>query len=321
MTTSPTQETLFPFQRPPVDPRMRARWLATRRSEGRRRLRAVGVLAVIVVLGAAGLGVLESPLLSVAHLNLRGARHESAAQVRMVAGMPRGRHMISVDPEVAARRLETLPWVASATVRRHWPDSVTVAIDERVAVAQVAVASGSGPAPFPVTGAVPAAGPGRTGLVDATGRVLSWASAPVPGLPALLGAGTAGIPGSWLPGTGGGRGRTGTHVEAPGSGVAALLAVAALLPAPLVSDVRDLDDSGGVLTATVGISGPPQTGSGAASVPIGPYVLVILGDTSRLADKVVALQAITTEVDLSHVTAIDLRVPARPVLTGTPQPR
>jgi hypothetical protein len=299
---------------------MRARWLAARRSEGRRRLRAVGALGLIAVLGAACLGVLESPLLSVAHVSLRGARHESVAQVRAVAGLTRGRHMISVDPPAAARRLETLPWVASATVSRHWPDSVAVVIDERVAVAQVAVAPASRSAPSPVAGAGPTAVPGRMGLVDATGRVLSWVSTAVPGLPTLVGGGTAGVPGTWLSGAGSGPGRAGFPPEAPASGVPALLAVVALLPAPVASDVHRLDDAGGVLSALVGVSGSTTTTPGVASAPGGPSVTVILGDTSQLADKVVALQSILAQVDLTQVGAIDLRVPARPALTGTPRP-
>ena len=52
----------------------------------------------------------------------------------------------------------------------------------------------------------------------------------------------------------------------------------------------------------------------------GPMVPVIFGDTTQLSAKVVALQTLLAQVNLTAVTSIDLRVPGRPVLTGTPRP-
>jgi len=47
---------------------------------------------------------------------------------------------------------------------------------------------------------------------------------------------------------------------------------------------------------------------------------VTFGDSTQLGAKVVALRTIVDQVDLTDVTGIDLQVPGRPVLTGSPQP-
>jgi cell division protein FtsQ len=46
--------------------------------------------------------------------------------------------LISVDPDPAAARVETLPFIASARVIRHWPDAVTIAVTERIPVTAMA---------------------------------------------------------------------------------------------------------------------------------------------------------------------------------------
>lgn len=322
-----TPGSVLPRQRPPVDPRMRRRWVEARRADGRRRLRAASAVGVVVALGVGALAALESPLLSVAHVRLSGAQHESLAQVSAAAGLTSHRHMISVDAVAAAGQIERLPWVAKATVSRQWPDTVAVRVVERVVVAEVAAASSSaqpGAGDPGMTSAGAALGATQLGLVDATGRVLSWVSAPVPGLPTLVGVGTAGRPGTWLAGASSGPGHTAVGtVQSSSSGsvspglrsrTAALLALAALLPAPLAGEVRQLDDTGGVLTALVGAAGA------AIGMAPSPGVEVIFGDTSRLLDKVAALQTVLSQVDVAQVTRIDLRVPGRPALTGSPQP-
>jgi hypothetical protein len=123
-----------------------------------------------------------------------------------------------------------------------------------------------------------------------------------------------------------------------------LLSLSAFLPPPLGGDLAQLRVANGILTALVSPPAPPATGpagtpaagtpaagtpagkaplattAGAAAAPGGPVVPVIFGDASQLSAKVTALQTILAQVNLAAVTGIDLRVPDRPVLTGTPQP-
>src|SRR5207253_795999 len=70
--------------------------------------------------------------------------------------------MVALDEAAAAHRIERLPWVANARVRRRWPNTVSIQVRERAPAASV-----------------PAAG-GGWALVDDRGHVL----APVPSAPA-----------------------------------------------------------------------------------------------------------------------------------------
>ena len=76
--------------------------------------------------------------------------------------------------------MEALPWVAHATVTRHWPDGITVVVDERVPAAVVETP-----------------GHGAT-VVDGHGHVLTTASVAPPGTEVLSAPVTPGPPGSVL---------------------------------------------------------------------------------------------------------------------------
>jgi cell division protein FtsQ len=144
-----------------VDPRIRERWVAVRRAEGRRRLRILLVLLAVALVGTAAWVALASPLLDVDHIIVRGTVHTTPEQVASAAQIARGDAMIWVDDGAAASRVEALPWVRSAHVVRDWPGTVRITVTERTAAAWVQ--SGTGPA-----------------IVDGTGRVLDRvAAAPV----------------------------------------------------------------------------------------------------------------------------------------------
>lgn len=125
-----------------MDPRLRARRIEVKRQSGRRRLRWVVVVGVLlaVVLGAAG--ALVSPALDVDRVQVDGVYRTSPEQVREAAGIDVGAPLASVDEAGAAAGVAALPWVADADVRRRWPGTVVVEVRERVPVAVVATASG-----------------------------------------------------------------------------------------------------------------------------------------------------------------------------------
>ena len=203
--TGPPKAPPGPTQwKPPIDPRIRQRRIEVRRTEGRRRLRVILTLAALAVLALAGLGAARSPLLDVDHVRLTGAQHTTAAQVLSASHIHRGMAMVDIDSGGAARRIRALPWVRRATVRRAWPATVTIAVEERTPVAA-------------------APGAGGIALVDRQGRVLETGPAPPADHPLLLGLPPAGRPGSRL------QGRT-----------AELLAVAAAIPPPVVPRVAGL---------------------------------------------------------------------------------
>jgi cell division protein FtsQ len=157
----------------PIDPRIRARRIAVRRGEGRRRLRRLAVLAVVAAVLAVAAAVTRTPLLDVDQLTVVGAEHTSVAAIVTASHVHRGQPMTDVDMGRARRGIAALPWVRSVSVTRHWPATVVVRLTERTPAAVVAAGQG-------------AAGP-QWATLDQDGRVLEVAAAPTPGLARLGG--------------------------------------------------------------------------------------------------------------------------------------
>ncbi|MGH9120928.1 MAG: cell division protein FtsQ/DivIB, partial [Acidimicrobiales bacterium] len=184
---SPPTRVAPPLPRP--DPRMRARWVEVRRRKGRRRLRVVmAALALTTVVGG-GFAALHSPLLAVRHIQLTGGAGLTRAEVAAAAGVRSDTPMIDVSTGGAGRRIAALSLVATASVRRSWPDTLRIGISERQAVAEV-------------SHAVPGE-PNAVVLVDASGRVTTALASPRAGLISLSGvtlpAAAASHPvGAWL---------------------------------------------------------------------------------------------------------------------------
>ena len=203
-----------------IDPRFRQRRIDVKREEGRRRLRWLIAAAAVLSLVALGVGAFWSPLLAVRHIRVLGVDQTPPTAVLAAARLDRHPAMVDVDPARSAAAIERLPWVARAAITRHWPDSVTVAVSERVPVAVI------GPV-------------GDIGLVDVSGRVLAQAplGAHLPEVELEAAPGTAGSVGGPAPGP-------------PGSDVApgylAGLAAAAAMPPALVPRI---------LAIMVGING------------------------------------------------------------------
>ena len=166
--------------RPPIDPRLRARRIAVRRDEGRRRLRRVIALGVIALLVVMGVAITQSPLLDVDRITVAGTAHTSPDAIREASAIRVHQPMTSVDLDRARRGILALPWVQSVSVARKWPASVRVTVTERTPVA-----------------AVPA-GPAGFALVDRTGRVLDASAAPPTGFVVLMGVPPASSPGTTL---------------------------------------------------------------------------------------------------------------------------
>ncbi|HRW36607.1 MAG TPA: FtsQ-type POTRA domain-containing protein [Aquihabitans sp.] len=139
---------------PLIDPRLRDRRIEVARDRGRRRLRRVLALVAVLVVAGAALAATRSPLLDVDRVVVRGVTGDQADQVREASGVVRGDALVDVDPGAASRRIRQVPWVASATVVRRWPDGVELRVQARRPVA----VAGTG------TAAV---------QVDATGRALA----------------------------------------------------------------------------------------------------------------------------------------------------
>jgi len=96
--------------------RIRLRWL---------------LLAVVVVAAAsvlAGWLVWSSPVAAVTTVEVVGADAAVRARVEQAAAVPVGTPLARLDVDAVARRVESLPQVASAVVTRSWPHTVTVSV-------------------------------------------------------------------------------------------------------------------------------------------------------------------------------------------------
>jgi cell division protein FtsQ len=106
-----------------------------RRWSGLRVLLVLLGLALLLVL--AGWVLLRSSLFGVRHVAVdsSGARRVSAAQVRDAAGIVSGTPLLRLDSAAVIHRVEQIPAVRSASVRRDWPRGVVITVTERTPAA------------------------------------------------------------------------------------------------------------------------------------------------------------------------------------------
>jgi cell division protein FtsQ len=149
----------------PVDPRMRDRWVAQRRAEGRRRLRILVGIAAFASVAIIAFVVAHSSLLGVDTITVHGNARVSAEQVRAAAAIAPGAPLLFLDTGAVARRIEKIPGVARAHVRTDLPSTVVVDVTERSPIAW-AHAAGANP----------------VALVAADGLVIERVATPPPGL-------------------------------------------------------------------------------------------------------------------------------------------
>jgi cell division protein FtsQ len=118
-------------ERPRIDPRLRARRIAVKRQEGRRRLRWAVVLGVLVALAAAVVFLARSPLLAIDDVTVSGVVYADAGAIDEVVDDAVGESLLTIDTGALAERFEAIPWVKRAEVRRAWPPGIVVDLSER----------------------------------------------------------------------------------------------------------------------------------------------------------------------------------------------
>ncbi|HWE71068.1 MAG TPA: FtsQ-type POTRA domain-containing protein [Acidimicrobiales bacterium] len=191
MTAPPRRPPAAP--RPAIDPRIRQRRQAVRRRVGRRRLRVVIAVAVVIIVLGGGFALLHTSLFAARVVTVTGAHPQTpTAAIIQAAGLSNRPLLLNVDAAAAEARLTALPFIRTAQVTRHWPDGVQVTVTQRVPVAVMAGPTGSW-AQLDASGRILAVQPARPpGLVQ---LIVTTAAGPVsPGragrvLPALAGSG------------------------------------------------------------------------------------------------------------------------------------
>jgi cell division protein FtsQ len=122
-----------------IDPRIHQRRVDIRRLQGQRRLRWIGGALGAAVLVGLVVGLVHTPWFGAQAISVTGPHpHTPEGAIVAAAGLQHHPPLVSVDPGVVARRVEALPFIATAQVRRHWPDGVQIAVTERVPVIQMA---------------------------------------------------------------------------------------------------------------------------------------------------------------------------------------
>ena len=125
-----------------VDPRIRARRVEVARDAGRRRLRRLTMVGLVLALAAVLLALTWSPLVDVEQVSVAGEAHTDADAITEAAGVTAGDSLVWFDPAEAERAVEALPWVAEATVERSWSGAVAIEVTEREAVAALVAGAG-----------------------------------------------------------------------------------------------------------------------------------------------------------------------------------
>ena len=142
-------------------PRLAARAARERKDKRTSRLRRAGLVAAVAApLVLLGWVVLGSPLLDVERVRVVGVSRLTDAQVAAAVGAVDGTPLARVDTTAVRKRVARLGPVASVSVSRSWPDTLTVTVVERVPVVGVGA-------------------PGSVRLLDRTGAEV----AVVPSLP------------------------------------------------------------------------------------------------------------------------------------------
>jgi cell division protein FtsQ len=150
-----------------TDPRIHERRVQVARETGRRRRRWLIAAAGVATLGGAAIALVHSSVFGARHLEVTGQAHVPASTLVRVAGLEGAPPLVDLSTTVIEHRLDSLPWVKTASVSLSWPSTVRIALTERVAVAAVAI------------------GGGEWAVVDPTGRVLEDDRSRSSGLPVI----------------------------------------------------------------------------------------------------------------------------------------
>lgn len=163
-----------------TDPRIQERRVRVARETGRRRRRRlVGFLGVVLAAGG-GIALVHSSVFGARHIDISGSAHAPYSAVVRVAGLEGAPPLVDLSAAVIASRVESLPWVKTATVSLSFPSTVRIRVTDRVPVAAIALPQG------------------RYAVADPTGRVLEDVNSKPLSLPLVEVAGRVPRPGGQL---------------------------------------------------------------------------------------------------------------------------
>lgn len=80
-----------------------------------------------------------SPTFALAKITVRGNVRADGVELTRLAGLARGQNLFSLDVETLQRAVEQHPWVRSAKIRRHFPSSLSIVVEEHEPAAMVSL--------------------------------------------------------------------------------------------------------------------------------------------------------------------------------------
>lgn len=92
------------------------------------------LMLLLALIGGAGgfvWGVMRADLTRLHEVRVMGLSRATEAQIRHLAGLGEGEPLVGLDLTAAEARVEQHPWVAAATLRRIFPDTVVIQVEER----------------------------------------------------------------------------------------------------------------------------------------------------------------------------------------------
>lgn len=103
--------------------------------------RVLVLLFSIGVIGAAGFGVrLAVQKMTARHIetvHIEGnLTYVTEDQIKQAVGAEVSTSLISVDLALIKQKLEALPWIREAEIRREWPDTLNIYVEEEIAIAR-----------------------------------------------------------------------------------------------------------------------------------------------------------------------------------------
>ncbi len=119
-----------------IEPRMRERRMAVKRAQGRKRLKWVALVVLVVIVAVAGLAVLGSSLFAIRadEVSVTGNVYTDPDLLQAVIDDLVDTPVLLADTQAAERDLEAIPWVDEARVRTDFPHAVSIEIREREAI-------------------------------------------------------------------------------------------------------------------------------------------------------------------------------------------
>jgi hypothetical protein len=95
----------------------------------------VVIVATFIIAAAAGYALVTSPAFRLRELTVTGNHVVSRRAIIAAAAIPLDADVWTLDTRAITRRIEAIPFVATATVHRHFPADVELAVSERTVTA------------------------------------------------------------------------------------------------------------------------------------------------------------------------------------------